>query len=504
MIAAILEREPDWSALPAATPPRVRAAAAALPREGPEAAGCATSATRASASRDGTSASGRSPRPGGEELQCECSAAPATADGGRRCGVARDGRRVRISALPCCPAHPDSVCFASRRRDTIPGRFRNDGPGALAGWHADCACRAACGRPAADLDAPLPGEARPRPGTEQAASSVCARTKGPGLLRQAPAQAHRSCRAEPRCSFATCPKTTGRTARGEKPGRFYPRQWRSRRFFSASAAGGTPAPFPSRDRIAAPKSRVHGPGSCPTASGSSIPTRMQDGSGRLHHAPGEPGAAPRAILSLFPIPNGLTPTIWCSFARARCFGQRVDLASGRTVGEAFSIAEPVSYFFSTAIASFTTSRNGTLAIQSVRKPDAILMWVDRAGDRTSIRWARSVVLPAGSDLAGWKKVSLFDRREPRLGTGDMWVTDLVARRRNATHVRSWQRELSSHGCPMSNASRVQCRSRRTAASVSQGLADGQGRRVDAGRDVSGAAGYFARWPVVFAFERRTD
>ena len=36
-LAAILEREPDWSALPAATPTRP-AAARALPREGSEAA----------------------------------------------------------------------------------------------------------------------------------------------------------------------------------------------------------------------------------------------------------------------------------------------------------------------------------------------------------------------------------------------------------------------------------------------------------------------------------
>ena len=50
-VAAMLKTEPDWRALPADTPLRGSRAAAPMPREGSQADGCATSATRGSSSR---------------------------------------------------------------------------------------------------------------------------------------------------------------------------------------------------------------------------------------------------------------------------------------------------------------------------------------------------------------------------------------------------------------------------------------------------------------------
>jgi Tol biopolymer transport system component len=100
----------------------------------------------------------------------------------------------------------------------------------------------------------------------------------------------------------------------------------------------------------------------------------------------------------------------------------MDLASGRPVGDAFSIAEPVTYFFSTALASFTTSLNGMLAYQS-RGNLTRLMWVDRAG--TEHEPVGPVGLHQALRISPDGKSVAFDRGEPRMGTGDLWMTDLA-------------------------------------------------------------------------------
>ncbi len=135
-----------------------------------------------------------------------------------------------------------------------------------------------------------------------------------------------------------------------------------------------------------------------------------------------PGAPPRAILSAVSNAQWVDPDYLVFAREGTLLGQRVDLASGRPVGETFSIAEPVSYFFSTGIGSFTTSRNGMLAYQSQGNVTR-LMWVDRAGTELDPLgpvgfYQRLRISPDGKGV-------VFDRREPRLGTGDMWVTDLA-------------------------------------------------------------------------------
>ena len=51
VLAAVLEKEPDWSALPATLPENVKSPAAAVPDQGSAAVGCATSVTRVSSWR---------------------------------------------------------------------------------------------------------------------------------------------------------------------------------------------------------------------------------------------------------------------------------------------------------------------------------------------------------------------------------------------------------------------------------------------------------------------
>jgi Tol biopolymer transport system component len=189
--------------------------------------------------------------------------------------------------------------------------------------------------------------------------------------------------------------------------------------FSVSTNGGTPAAVVQPDRTQK-QSRVHWPWFLPDGKRFLYLTRMQDGSGQI--TLGEPGAPPRAILSAVSNPQWVDPDYLVFVREGTLLGQRVDLASGRPVGEAFSIAEPVNYFFSTARASFTTSRNGMLAYQS-RGNLTRMMWVDRAGTELDSlgpvgSYQRARISPDGKSV-------VFDRGEPRMGTGDMWVTDLA-------------------------------------------------------------------------------
>ena len=60
-------------------------------------------------------------------------------------------------------------------------------------------------------------------------------------------------------------------------------------------------------------------------------------------------------------------------------GQRVDLEAARPVGEPFSIAEQVDYFFTTSRGMFSTSGTGAVAYH-VGGDLMQLMWVDGAGN----------------------------------------------------------------------------------------------------------------------------
>jgi eukaryotic-like serine/threonine-protein kinase len=189
--------------------------------------------------------------------------------------------------------------------------------------------------------------------------------------------------------------------------------------FMVSTNGGTPTALVKPDRTER-QVRVHWPWFLPDGKRFIYLTRMQDGSGRI--TLGEPGATPRALLSAVSNAQWVDPDYLVFVREGTLLGQRVDLASGRPVGEAFSIAEPVGYFFSTGTGSFTTSRNGMLAYQSKGNLTR-LMWVDRAG--TEHEPVGPVGFHQNLRISPDGKSVVFNRREPRLGTGDMWVTDLA-------------------------------------------------------------------------------
>jgi eukaryotic-like serine/threonine-protein kinase len=149
-------------------------------------------------------------------------------------------------------------------------------------------------------------------------------------------------------------------------------------------------------------------------------SRQRDASG--HVMLGERGRPSRPILAAVSNAQWVDPDYLVFSRDGLLVGQRVDLAAGHAVGEAFSIAEPVDYNYSTARAEFATSRNGHVAYQS-HTDMARLTWSDRRGNKTGEIGApgkyQSVRLsPDGGRV-------LFDLYQPGLGSPDLFVWDLV-------------------------------------------------------------------------------
>ena len=188
--------------------------------------------------------------------------------------------------------------------------------------------------------------------------------------------------------------------------------------FSVSTHGGTPAALIKRDRSRG-EARVHWPWFLPDGRRFLYLTRLRDGSGQVTLA--ERGRSPRPILAAVSNVQWVDPDYLVFVREGILVGQRFDLATERIVGEPFSIAEPVDYFFSTARATFATSRNGNVAYQS-HKDLARLVWSDRKGTRIG-----EVGTPGGYEsvrLSPDGGTLLFDRTQPGVGTKDLWTLDI--------------------------------------------------------------------------------
>ncbi|HYN03509.1 MAG TPA: protein kinase, partial [Vicinamibacteria bacterium] len=147
--------------------------------------------------------------------------------------------------------------------------------------------------------------------------------------------------------------------------------------------------------------------------------RRRDGGRQLMLA--QPGKPPRLVLPILSCVHYVDPGYLVFAREGTLLGQRFDLASGRVVGEPFSIADPVRYFVSSAWAAFTASPNGVLAYASSRDRSR-LAWIDRAG-----RELGNVGAPADNHrvrISPDGRRALFDRRQPGVGSLDLWTVDL--------------------------------------------------------------------------------
>jgi Tol biopolymer transport system component len=185
-----------------------------------------------------------------------------------------------------------------------------------------------------------------------------------------------------------------------------------------SARTGRPAAVLARDP-ARGEVRVNYPWFLPDGRRFLYSSRLRDGSGRVML--GERGRPSRPLLSAVSNAQWVDPDIVVFARDGILLGQRVDLTAAEIVGEAFSIGEPIDYFYSTARAEFTTSTTGSVAYQS-HTDTARLVWSDRSGTRLGDVGAPGNYLTVR--LAPDGNSVLFDRGRKGPGTQDLWILDL--------------------------------------------------------------------------------
>jgi Tol biopolymer transport system component/DNA-binding winged helix-turn-helix (wHTH) protein len=148
--------------------------------------------------------------------------------------------------------------------------------------------------------------------------------------------------------------------------------------------------------------------------------RLPDREGHVKLA--EPGKPPVTILSAISNVQAVDPDYLVFAREGTLVAQRVDFAERRLVGDVFPLAAPVQYSRETGRTNFSVSRTGALVYQS-HADLAQLVWFDRSGREVGRidpqgDYARVRISPEGRRV-------LFHRVDSRLGTTDLWTTDLV-------------------------------------------------------------------------------
>ena len=188
--------------------------------------------------------------------------------------------------------------------------------------------------------------------------------------------------------------------------------------YRVPVAGGTPVAVVERDR-ARGEMRVTWPWFLPDGKRFVFITRLQDGSGQL--TVGGDGQPPRRIAPLHSLVQWVEPGYLVFAREGTLLAQRFDAAAERLVGEPVPVADRVEHMYPTAKAAFTTSRNGILAYRSEVDVDRLL-WFDRAGAEIG-----SVGPPGGHQSVAFSPSGhavAFERIDPRFGAHDLWVFDL--------------------------------------------------------------------------------
>jgi len=191
--------------------------------------------------------------------------------------------------------------------------------------------------------------------------------------------------------------------------------------FRVPAAGGSPARELGPD-AAAHEISVGWPWFLPDGRRFFYLARTPDREGHLKLA--EPGKPSVTLLSAISNVQWVDPDYLVFAREGTLVVQRVDLIERHVVGDVLPLAAPVQYTRSTARTSFSASRTGALVYQ----PHADLfqlVWFDRSGTEVGRLdpqgdYLRARISPEGRRI-------LFHRVDPKLGTTDLWVTDLARR-----------------------------------------------------------------------------
>jgi hypothetical protein len=185
-----------------------------------------------------------------------------------------------------------------------------------------------------------------------------------------------------------------------------------------ASAGGDPAPLVKADSGRG-EIRVNWPWFLPDGKRFLYFMRLRDKSGRIMLF--EPGEPPRPILTASSNVQFVEPGYLVFAREGVLLAQRFDWKTGRLEGEALPVAERVTYFESSAFAAFAASAAGTVAYRTSETVSR-LVWFDRAGRELG------TVGPPGDyldlSMAPDGRKVYYDRREPGLGTLDIWSFDL--------------------------------------------------------------------------------
>jgi Tol biopolymer transport system component len=135
------------------------------------------------------------------------------------------------------------------------------------------------------------------------------------------------------------------------------------------------------------------------------------------------GAAGQAAQEIGPIASNVAFVDRGFLVYARdgaLLGQRFDPSAGTVSGEPFSIAPSVNYFAASGRATFSVSRSGAVAFQSHRD-ETRMAWFDRAGaDGGTVVDSGA---PNSPRISRDGRQALFDRVDP-VTSFDQWVIDL--------------------------------------------------------------------------------
>jgi eukaryotic-like serine/threonine-protein kinase len=191
--------------------------------------------------------------------------------------------------------------------------------------------------------------------------------------------------------------------------------------YSVPASGGSPREIltadPSKGEV-----RVHWPWFLPDGRRFLYTARLDDDEGELRI--GELDAASRSVMRLSSNAQWVDPNIVVFAREGVLLGQQVDLATARPIGEPFSIAERVDYQFTTSRAMFSASRTGAVAHHEGRDIRQ-LMWADQQGNEIGTVGAPTDYELQSARLSPSGNALLIARRQEGLGTFDIFRLDLI-------------------------------------------------------------------------------
>ncbi len=196
--------------------------------------------------------------------------------------------------------------------------------------------------------------------------------------------------------------------------------FRGMAIYRVSTSGGKPVAIVNADR-ARGEMRVRWPWFLPDGKSFLYYSAREGTSGSLMLSPPEGHARP--LFSMLSRVEYVDPGYLVFVQEGALLAQRFDARSGTVSGEPFSIADSVRYYLSFGEADFAVSRTGAVAFQTPGTPPRRRMvWLDRAGRLVE-------TLPPTGDIEGGKldpggRRVLFERRDPKIGTRDLWILDL--------------------------------------------------------------------------------